>query len=364
MAFLDYLHKPFTLSGADNIDPRYFTDNGDGTYTATPLFIHNVARDAVEYFKSVIKRLDSDGTYYSEINKVRQDPWAKAQHKSEWEKKYEKQIEQSAKLYKEYCDKHPEMFEERVRTCVGGKDEAKFFAGYLPDVTVSLAEAVAAYNAAKEVADKYKKDGAEYETLPKETYNARKPEFNEHLDMMKKKFDAQCGVPEDDWVCPNLPTTPQINWRACKKVAADDSNLEPFTMGLIEHITSSTAAKYKQEISDAKELIDEKFVDKFNDIAKSTKAVGDMKGIVVWTKPTDNNSAEKFISIEKTDPSDVYYTFRVEIKNDEVEFAHARTVVTKTDLRKIITQMISIFNMDDSLKPFIDDMERFADVIL
>ena len=44
--------KKFTLSG--NIDERYFKLNDDGTYSATPLFMHNVARDVANDIKAII----------------------------------------------------------------------------------------------------------------------------------------------------------------------------------------------------------------------------------------------------------------------------------------------------------------------
>ena len=42
------LYNPMTLPSGANIDTRYWTDNGDGTYTPTALLIYTIARDAAE----------------------------------------------------------------------------------------------------------------------------------------------------------------------------------------------------------------------------------------------------------------------------------------------------------------------------
>ena len=54
------LYNPMTLPSGANIDTRYWTDNGDGTYTPTALLIYTIARDAAEYFKDALVKLDSE----------------------------------------------------------------------------------------------------------------------------------------------------------------------------------------------------------------------------------------------------------------------------------------------------------------
>ena len=100
--------KKFTLSG--NIDERYFKLNDDGTYSATPLFIYNVARDVANDIKAIIIGTNDENYVIHSDNKGAgydvKDNWAQHEHDAVWQTKYKTQIAEEAAMWKEYQKKH------------------------------------------------------------------------------------------------------------------------------------------------------------------------------------------------------------------------------------------------------------------
>ena len=376
----DELYKPMKITG-ENIDPRYFRDNGDGTYSATPLFIYSVGQDIIKFTKRKIYAMD-DGTYTftkvaptnKETGEVgRKDPWAESAHKAEWHYKWgEKEKELNTKWY-EYRDAHPDEFQDGGPMIDrGGEDETRFFAGYSPDCFdgLSLNEILKLFNAANELVKKYKDaDASSEDALPKITKKVSKPEFKEAHDKLKEGWKKELGIPEDDWVCP-LITDPSVvvNTRKIKGVGTDDSCYVSFTQGLIQHLTGMTAQDFFEREKEGKKTVKEDFVKVFNDVSQNLVAVkeqgvGLSEAIIIRTKCTDESSSIPLITIAQEDPKDRDFVYNLRATTDGERLTYTKSIVTKDDLKVAIDRTIMMLDMTVSLKKYIPDLESARDSI-
>ena len=148
------LYKPQTLPAGANIDARYWTDNGDGTYTPTPLLVYNIARDATEYFKKKIVAMDKEepatvcygerpiklGEYhYRDCNVTIVDDYENRMLSREYEIKYAEQTKEVNRRWKEYQKAHPDEFNITLNVqspALGDHDENAYFNGFHTSLAV------------------------------------------------------------------------------------------------------------------------------------------------------------------------------------------------------------------------------------
>lgn len=374
MNFIDNLYRPISMVG-ENIDSRYFTDNGDGTYNCTPLFIRNMARDAAEFFKKRIFALDENHQFSSSSIRVVKDTWAEKLHKDAFEEKYGEKIAEATKKWYKYRDEHPDEFETRFkRVAIGGVDEARFFAGYTPIIQCSLTQAVQVYNAANELLARFdapkngNAGGAEYNTLPFEEPLYSKAEFAEKHKQIREEFSKELGIPDDNFEVGTVEKDVfRINNKRCIAVGSDDDLLADFTTGLMEHLTSSTKEQWLQARKNCETLINKDFVVMFNNNAHYLKAVEnstDIPDITIWTQYTDNMSPCKFISIKQENPEDDYYMFYFSAKADDdasSELSFQRRITTKEDIRKALVLVIAMCETSDLFSIYTDELNNILD---
>lgn len=365
------LYAPIAIKNTrnKNIDPRYFKDNEDGTFTPTPLFIYNIARDAEAYFKQRIFDLDEDNQYHTESLREVKDKWAEKQHNAQWKLKYGELTKEANKRWYAYRDAHPDEFETRYkRIDIGGEDEARFFAGYSPDVKVGLGEAVKAYNAARELLARFAspdKDtgeaGPEYSSLPFEEPLYSKEAFVETHKAVRAKISEELGIPNDDFAVGKVEKmVPRINNKKCAVAGQDDTSIEPFVKGLIKHVTSTTAQDFKKAAQEMITFLDKDFTMNFNDSATELKAVeGVNESITIYAKQTDDTSATKLIVIDKAEATDENFRFSLSaVSDDGTSIAYRKTVATKADLRKAMEISVDMLGDDASLKKYCADIKK------
>lgn len=365
---IDSLYSPIVLNDAKNIDTRYFRDNGDGTFTPTPLLIYNIARDAESYFKQRIFELDDSKSFHTESLREVKDTWAEKTHNDQWNFKYGELIKEATKRWHEYRNSHPDEFEVRFkRIDIGGIDEARFFAGYSPDVKLGLTDTIKSYNAARELLARFaapNKDGEagpEYSSLPFEEPLYSKEEFVEAHKALRAKISQELGIPDDDFVVTKIEKlVPRINNKKCVAVGADDTNMKPFIDGLITHITSSNAQEFKAKREEVLTLINQDFVMAFNESAKYLKAVEEKADMyAIYSKLTDDSSSIKLITISKNEATDVNYKFYLSVDaEDGTSITYSKIIATKADLRKAMEIAFDMLNNDNSLQKYSRDIEN------
>ena len=340
------LYKPQTLPVGANIDARYWTDNGDGTYTPTPLLIYNIARDATEYFKKKIVAMDKEepatvcygerpiklGEYhYRDCNVTIVDDYENRMLSREYEIKYAEQTKEVNRRWKEYQKAHPDEFNITLNVqspALGDHDENAYFNGFHPeDLGISsLGEAVAACSAAMNLLTKYKSDGEHYAELPMNTFDKymSKKEFKEEHAALKQSWFDELGVPAKVQIPEDkLPTTtgdsdakfrnknyekegknPKAGCIVIENFDAkimnatqDEEAFGKFAEGVITYITSTTREQFMSALSDKLRTIGEEFADKFNDTSRMFKAVESAIGYEIYTKGTTDKAPKRYITL-------------------------------------------------------------------
>lgn len=368
--------KKFTLSG--NIDERYFQPNDDGTYKATPLFMHNVARDIAADIKAIIIGTD-DPNYVIHTSKdadyTVKDTWAEHEHKAEWGVKYKTQIEAADKKWKEYRNAHPDEFEQNASTIATGDiPTTRFFSAYHPDFAgMSNADLMAMYKEATELSKKY---GDELrDTLPQRPGNlVSKSEFKEAHNALKAKINEEVGLPEDTWVCPRVHKSEVIslirsNSKVFKAIPnADGSYFTAYVDGLVTHLTGSTPAAYQKEWEELYTNIED-VCDGLTRGGRGTQLVvsrsnaKDAMNVSIYTadKNGEDNGRRRLAGISKVEPSDAFYTFTLYITSGGKR--PTRQIATKNDLRKTLEDLIEVLEYND-MQEYIPCVENAMDNIL
>lgn len=368
---IDSLYMPMALKNAgDNIDPRYFKDNEDGTYTLTPLMIYSIARDAAAYFKQRIFDIDDANQYHTSSVRQVKDTWSQKAHDDQWKLKYGDKIKEATIRWYKYRDEHPDEFETRFkRVATGGEDENRFFNGYSPDIKPGLVGTVQAYNAAKELQSRFAKPdkdgngGSEYENLPFEEPLYSKADFAEQHKAVRAKISEEIGIPNDDFEVGKIEKVVcRISNKKCDAAGSDDSEIEGFVEGLIKHITSSNAMEFKAKREECLTLIDKDFIANFNDNAKELKAIdGSNNSIEIYTKTTTDEAPLKLITIMKEEPSDPNYKYYLSIVTGEENLRYNKIIATKADLRKALENTKMMIEDIDSFKKYVPDIDRTID---
>ena len=369
--------KKFTLTG--NIDERYFKLNGDGRYSATPLFIHNVARDVANDIKAIIIASDDANYVTHSDNKGAgydvNDTWAQHEHDSAWQTKYKKEIEEEAKLWKEYQKAHLDEFDQnRPTVAVGDIPTARFFSAYHPDFEgMSNAELMAMYKEATELNKRY---GEELrDTLPQRPGNLiSKPEFKDVHKQIRATFRQKVGLPEDTYVTPTIhkddrASLIRTNSKAFKAIQnADGSDFEDYINGLITHLTGSTPEQYQKEWEELYTNIED-VCDNLTRGGRGTQLVisksnsKNAMNVSIYTsdKSTDDGTRRRLANISKVEPGDAYYTFTLYITSGGKR--PVRQIATKADLRKTLEDLIDVLN-DNNLSEYIDCVNNAIESIL
>ena len=245
---IDAMYQPMTVTGK-YIDPRYFKHNDDGTYTLTPLMIYNIARDAEEYFRQRIYAIDENKLYHSESVREVKYVWTEKEQHEKWRIKYGSKLKLANERWKAYRDEHPDEFVSGVkRIATGGEDENRYFDSYTPFITQNLESTIQAYNAARKLLTKYKSGGSKYDTLPFEEPLYSKEKFADIHKAVKAKIYSDLKIPREVEVGKVEKVICRINNKKCNDIGSDESELEGFYKGLINHITASKAAEYKKDL--------------------------------------------------------------------------------------------------------------------
>lgn len=245
---IDALYRPMTVT-RNNIDPRYFKDNGDGNYKLTQLMIYNIARDAAEYFKQRIFDIDTDCQYHSASVREVKDTFTEKALRDQWRLKYGEQLKEAKKRWYEYRDEHPDEFELGARRiATGGEDENRYFDSYTPFITPNLVSTIQTYNAARELLARFdSENGTEYGTLPFEEPLYSREKFANVHKAVKATIYSELGIPTNNLEVGKVEKVVcRINNKKCDVIAADDAEIEGFYKGLIVYITGSNAAEYAQ----------------------------------------------------------------------------------------------------------------------
>ena len=361
MSIFDDLKKPIKVDG-ENIDPRYFEDNGDGTYTLTQTMIYNIVRDAMNFYKEQVFSLDSECLYHTEKLAEFKDTWQEKLNNDQRELKYGPQLKELEKRKRDWRQSNIDKCDTRAGgPDLGDIDELRFFAGYSPEVKPTLSQAVSLYKFLKEY------DNANGTTL-KESL-PQKPEVlmvkKEYAEEYKKLCDQwaeELGIPvvteQVGTVERTKYTINQLRNANMKAVSANDAGLDEYVKGLITYITSSNKVDFKAKREECMTLIDSDFVMEFNENSKNLKAdaLSD-NSIVIYTKYTEDASGIKFITISRDNPTDNYkYIMSINTADDNLRYS--KTIATKADLRKALENTKSMIEDIDEFKKYIPDIEN------
>lgn len=372
------LKKPITITG-ETIDSRYFTPNDDGTYTPTDFLVIKMARRIKALAEKKLRSFENEYNKVVAKTPVKDidDPWDKANLTAQYKAKYETQLVEADRLWKEYKETHRDEFEEQEYDATGNEDDNRFFAGFQFDLnSLSTTELVSLYNAASELA------GITPEGMPRLKKLVSKKEFgrfgsNIHA-KIKADINAKLGIPDiKSYVVPAKVTVDNLRFQksAVEKagISSDmDDTIKDFATGLFGWLTENDPEEFKKANIEMATLIDEDFVLNFNDSAKELKADGEtikigsrntVKAIKIWTKTTDEENAKKIIDIYKEDPNDIDYKYTLKIDSDGEDLKYSKVISTKADLRKALETTKIMIEDVDTFKKYIDDIDRVIDTL-
>ena len=372
-------NKKFQLTG--NIDERYFTPNEDGTYSATPLFIHNMARDVANDIKAIIIGSD-DPNYVTHSNNKgngydENDTWAAHEHNAEWQTKYKTQIAEETKLWKDYQKSHMDEFEQnRPTVATGDIPTTRFFSAYHPDFEgMSNSELMEMYKAAVELNKRYGDDEDLRSTLPQRPGNlVSKAEFKDIHANIRKANREKVGLPEDTWVCPKIHKDDRASLiRSNSKVfkairVADGSAFDSYVDGLVSHITSSTPEAYQKEWEALYTNIED-FCDGLTRGGRGTKLVvsrsnaKDAMNVSIYTadKSDEDNGRRRLCGISKVNPDDSFYTFTLYITSGGKR--PVRQISTKAELKKTLEDLIEVLEYNE-MPEYVDCVQNAIEAIM
>ena len=374
------LYNPMTLPSGANIDTRYWTDNGDGTYTPTALLIYTIARDAAEYFKDALVKLDSEepaitqygdknillGNYhYRDTNVTLVDTYENDMLSREYELKYGDKLKLVDAKWKKYQRANPNEFNitKDVKTVVQNHDENSYINHHkVENMNLSLQEAVAACSAAMNLLIKYKPDGSEFANLPLSTHDVyrSKKEYADKHKAIRQSYIDELGIPAKVQIEKDqLPTTTGVSapkfkskdyMKGAKKykpgaitvedfdakimnTAPDEEIFGKYAQSLISYITSTTKEQWIKELSDGIKSIGKEFVEKFNDSSKVFKAVESGNDYEIYVKTDDNSTAEKYITLTETADG---YDCNLNANIDGIDITFNGEVKKYGDFKKIL----------------------------
>jgi hypothetical protein len=377
---IKFLQKPFKLLG-ENVDERYFINNEDGTYSATPLLIYNIVRDAQKYFKAKLFELDTDLQFHSESIREVKDTWTEKLMRDEWRDKYGEKVAQVNKQWYKYRAEHPEEFETRYeRVAIGGEDESRFFGSFRPeDMNYGLLATVKAYNAAMELTDAFAKgdsktpQGQYYDLLPKEEPLFSKAEFAEKHKAFREKLSEDAGIPDDKFEVVKVEkVVNRISNKKCKEVGSDTELIAEFGKQLIQYINSSNAEEFKQKAKEMREYLTSDFIEVFGESNSTMRVtVADEDLIEIHSYKIDFDSGEvllgnKVMSIEKgkdvDNPDDYIYSVDF-IDEDGMKLHYSTPIITKADLKKELIRTIKMLEVGGAFTKYIGKLQDVLETL-
>lgn len=241
MVEFKFLRETIQLEG--NVDMRYF-DEADGGYKCKPILIKTIADDAVEYFKEQILKLDTRNEYSEVKTKMVEDEEATKENKAQW--KYElADLNKKWEEYKKKVLEDPKQKEFVMEWASDGslKSEAhRIISSFMPEISdLDVHRAVAAWKAAKELADMYGTKGEEYDNLPKYSKWVSTKEFEEEHKALRAKWREELGLPPSDTdfkvtVEEDVRTLFRSNNAIIKGVSPEIKPVEEFAQQLIEEL--------------------------------------------------------------------------------------------------------------------------------
>ena len=362
---IDLLYQPIRLSGK-NIDPRYFKDNGDGTYSLTPLLIRNIARDCADYCKTrvvgneYIESIDPTRKYSTINTKTNEiegfliddpeDLKKKKKYDEEFKVNYGEQLKEASKRWYTYRREHPDEFIKGVkRIQTGGEDENKYFNHFQPATdsiiaNLSLEETMSLYKACMELLNKYSKpddkgNGELYDTLPFEEPLSSKPEFVDQHKLFRAKVNQELGIPNVEYEVKKIKITTKTTISFIRSnskvysqgVISDDTHLTEYANALIKYLTNNTVVDYMNERKELNTLINSNTLYELleNKNIKVEKLNDSTEGIEIFTKY--NDVSQKIIKIiDSVEPFTYEYKFYVKV--NEVILMYNKPITTKIDL--------------------------------
>lgn len=378
MSILETLKKPISLKNAsENINPRYFQDNGDGTYTLTQTFIYNVMRDALAFYKEQVFKLDTECLYHTEKEAEFKDTWTEKLNNDQRQLKYGPQLAELEKRKRQWREDNPEKCSTRAGgPDLGDIDELRFFGGYSPEIKPTLQQAISLYKFLKEFSDGPAKDIKE--SLPqKPDVLLVKEEFAKEYKALQDKWSEELGIPvvteQVGTVTRTKFTINQLRNKNMKAVSSSDDGLTEYVKGLIKYITSSNKVEYKKAREEMITLIDRDFVEilgssktisaQTTEVKDSSGSISEIQRVDIYTRPQNSDiPRSKIISISRDDPKDDY-RFICSITTETDNLTFSRKITTKAELRKAIETTINMIEMVDEFKVYKSDLENLADSI-
>lgn len=352
---------------ATNIDERYFSNNEDGTYSATPALLHNIIRDALNFYKEQVFQLDTECNYHTEKLAKFKDTWTEKLNRDQRELKYGEQLKELEKRKREWREANPDKCDTRSGgPALGDIDEKRFFAGYSPEIRPSLKQAVSLYKYLKEYDNEH---GAEIKeaipTMPDILFV--KSEFADEYKALQDKWTEELGIPIETEKVGEIERTKytinQLRNANMKAVISSDDGLDEYIKGLIKYITTSNKVEYKAKREECMTLIDRDFILDFNDSTKDLKAIeGINDSIEIYTERTDEATPVKFIYIGKEDAYDVDYKYILNAVIDGETLNYKKNITTKADLKKAVETSILLIE-STAFNKYMKDLRAFADTL-
>lgn len=266
------------------------------------------------------------------------DTWVNDREKS----KYPKQFEEIDKRYAEYRENHLEEFDEVISMDYGGEDEARYVNGFMPDMSLSLEQAIMGYNAASEMEKKYGKSSQNYAEIPKsKPYYKVKKEFEEAHRIMKESWYAEVGLPAPDTFKKQKEVeNKRYYWQAGKKLGTDESVLEDFGTGLVEYLTHTTRQQFMQNRLDSMTMDFVAFGDALTN--RGFKTIYDAFSIHGVYQKEKQNMKITILVREKEDLVEYWNAkFKCEIGEDIMQEIN-RKIVNKRELCSLVQSGIEL----------------------
>lgn len=376
MDIMEVLQKPITISGS-NIDERYFKDNGDGTYTATPLLIHNVARDADKYFHDKAIELDDDGAYHTVKSVEVEDKWTNTIENAKREQQYKDQLAEIDKRSRAWREANPDKCNVMSNINTGGIDEGRYFAGYRPDMKMTFVQAIQAYKALHAFKGDLGKDDDFKATLPRTAEFLKvKYEYEEEFRTLRDSWLKELGVPAESKIKVVEDRVKIADGRSkiMKAITPNAEPLEEYFNGLVEYLTTTTREAYMAKWNEFITFIDGEFLAAF-DKAKSLKVSSVIarrpdgtetaKEIAIHTKTTDDMNSEQIIFISKENPTDANYTFTFNAPGDGKfsDLHFGGPIATKADLRTALETAKTMIERINTYKKYVVDIDAVLDAM-
>lgn len=345
--------ETFSLSG--NIDPRYFQEAEDGKYKATTTLLYNASRDALSYYKNLICKLDKDNTYSQEKVKTVKDTWTTKLNEEERKRQYGPQLAELNKRKKEWREAHPEMCSVVSGGIdLGDENEMKYFAGYKPETTPTLEQALGAY---KWLLDNYEEKGGDGETLSnklkamvpqKSNYTkVTDPEGVKEYKAMQEKWIEELGIPmivEPDKITVTRTDIKKKNSKVMKAITPDSSPIEDYVNGLITYLTTVDKESYLKDRDDRLSKAYEELTSTIQ--TNLADAINNTKGLTAKTDMGGDNLLTAFAKTSEDD-EDKPVVFKVdEVTRKDGSYKNCQLVVDLSDGDDEVHSIVPVKNTE------------------